>query len=138
MPLVGLKRVKVAVKAVDKPLNNQLRGIMLQGLGNIAEGTPIDQGRAGSNWFLKVGSPSAEVTDDTSGNPHLETMPEWVLGKKLYYTNNLPYINALEYGGYRGVGEKTIASAGGIYSKLAIGGWVRTELMIMRAGIRKI
>lgn len=138
MPLVGLKRVKVAVKAVDKPLNNQLRGIMLQGLGNIAGATPVDEGRARSNWFLKVGSESGETTDDTSGNPHLDAMPQWVLGKKLYYTNNLPYINSLEYGGYRGVGPKTKAAAGGIFSDQAVGGFVRTELLVMRSAIRKI
>ena len=138
MGLKGLDNVKAAIADIDKPINDKLRGFYLQTLGNIAGGTPIDEGRTRSNWFLKVGSPSGDTTDDTSGNPHLDNMPEWVLGKKIFYANNLPNIIPLEYGGYKGVGPKTSIGPGGIYSDQAVGGWVRKDLLIMRAAIRSI
>ena len=138
MPLIGAKKVKQAMQDTKKPLNMKLKGIYLQGLGNIANGTPVDEGRARSNWFLKEGSPSTQVTDSVSGDPHLTSMPNWVLGVKLYYANNLPYINALEYGGYTGVGPKTKAGAGGIYSDQSVNGWVRSEVLVMRSAIRRI
>ena len=138
MPIRGLDSLRRRLEDIDKPYNDALRTILMQSLGNIAAGTPVDEGRARSNWFLKIGSPSTEVTDSTDGNDHLDRMPNRVLGRVIYYANNLPYINALEYGGYRGVGDKTIAASGGIYSDQAAGGWVRGELMRMQSAIRNI
>ena len=138
MGLKGLDNVKAAIADIDKPINDKLRGFYLQALGNIAGGAPIDEGRTRSNFFLKVGTQSTETTDDTSGNPHLEPMPDWVLGKKIFYVNNLPNIVTLEYGGYPGVGPKTAVGPGGIYSDQAVGGWVRKELLVLRAAIRTI
>ena len=134
MALHGLDSLRQALDDIDRPVNNKLKTIYLQGLGNIAGGSPVDEGRARSNWFLKVGSKSNETTQQTNGDPHLDRMPESVLGKMVFYANNLPYINTLEYGGYAGDGPKT--SQG--YSDQAVGGWVRKELLIMRAAIRVI
>ena len=133
MALKGLDNMRQALMEIDRPLNNKLKGIYLQGLGNIASGTPVDESRARSNWFLSIGSPSNETTEQDNGDPHLDKMPQSVLGKRVFYTNNMPYINKLEYGGY-GDGPKTAQG----YSDQAVGGWVRKELLLMRAGIRKI
>ena len=134
MPLHGLDNLRQALSDIDEPINNALKGIMLQGLGNIAGGTPVDEGRTRSNWFLKVGSASNQTTEQTNGDPHLGPMPQNILGKKLFYANNLPNINKLEYGGYPGNGPKTING----YSDQAVGGWVRKELLVMRAAIRAL
>lgn len=133
MALKGLTNVKKALSKIDEPYNKKLKGIYLQGLGNIAGGGPIDEGHLRSNWFLKVGSPSNETTTQTNEDPHLDRMPANVLGKRIFYANNLPYININEYGGY-GDGPKT---RGG-FSDQSVGGWVRKELLIMRSAIRKI
>jgi hypothetical protein len=133
MALKGLDNMRQALMEIDRPLNNKLKGIYLQGLGNIASGTPVDESRARSNWFLSIGSPSNETTEQDNGDPHLDKMPQSVLGKRVFYTNNMPYINKLEYGGY-GDGPKTAQG----YSDQAVGGWVRKELLIMRQGIRNI
>jgi len=133
MPLKGVKSVRQAISKADEPYNKKLKGVFLQGLGNISAGTPVDEGRAAGNWFLKVGNPSTETTSSTNGGDDLDKMPQWVLGKKLFYANNMPYINMLEYGGYDD-GAKTRLG----YSDQAVGGWVRKELLIMRKGIRNI
>lgn len=138
MPVLGIESLRKKMAEIDEPLNDQLKAIYLQGLGNIATGTPVDDGRARSNWFLSVGTPSSETTNETDGDPHLDRMPDSILNKTVYYANNLPYIVNLEYGGYPGVGPKTQSGAGGIYSDQAVGGWVRKELLIMRSAIRKI
>lgn len=134
MALHGAANVMAAIEAEIELRNDLLRAAILQSLGNIAVGTPVDQSRAASNWFLKIGSPSNKTTNSTNGDPHLNTMPNLVLGKRIFYVNNMPYINKLEYGGYPGDGPKTT----GGFSNLAIGGWVRTELLIMRQSIRNI
>jgi hypothetical protein len=139
MPLEGLDDVKKAMRKRKRELNLSLKGIYLQGLGNISIGTPIDEGRTANNWFLTTGSPFGGTTTLTSGNNSFsERMPKSVLGKRIFYTNNMPNILTLEYGGYPGVGPKTAAGAGGIYSDQAVGGWVRAELLTMRKAIRSI
>jgi len=135
MPLKGLPEMRKALKKVDEPYNTALRAIYFQGLGNIAGGTPEDTGRAAGNWFMRDGTPSTESTTSTNGGDDLDKMPQWVLGKRLYYANNMPYINMLEYGGYPGTGPNTI---NGWSRRVDIGGWVRVELLSMRKGIRNI
>ena len=137
MPLHGLDNLRQALSDIDEPINNSLKAIYLQGLRQIVAGAVVavdDGGRSASNWFLKVGSPSNQTTEQKNGDPHLGPMPHNVLGKKLYYTNNMPYINKLEYGGYPGNGPKTING----YSDQAPNGWVRKELLVMRAAIRAL
>jgi hypothetical protein len=70
----------------------------------------------------------------SGNNTDVEKMPKSVLGKRLFYTNNLPYINVLEYGGFPGNGPKTALG----YSDQAVGGWVRVEMHKMRKAIRGI
>ena len=132
MALHGLDSLRQALDDIDIPVNRELRVIYMQGLNNVGW-APIDQGRAAGNWFLKENRPSTETTTSTNGGNDLDKMPQWVLGKHLYYANNMPYINKLEYGGY-GDGPKTLQG----YSDQAVGGWVRKELLIMRAAIRAI
>ena len=135
MPLKGRKKLDKAITKRIKEKDNALRGIFIQGLGNISGGTPVDEGRARNNWFLTLNSPANGVTSTTTGNTTNETrMPKSVLGKRLFYTNNLPYINVLEYGGFPGNGPKTALG----YSDQAVGGWVRKELLVMRKAIRGI
>jgi hypothetical protein len=123
MALKGIASLQKALSEIDEQQNKKLKGIFLQGLGNIASGTPVDEGRARSNWFLTVGSATTEKTQQENGDPHLGKMPNRVLGVRLFYSNNMPYINRLEYDGH---------------SDQAPFGWVRSELLMMRAAIRKI
>jgi len=62
-------------------------------------------------------------------------MPKIVLNKKIFYTNNLPYIGVLEYGGFPVPGGDL--TSGG-FSKQAPEGWVRKTLIQMQNKIRSL
>lgn len=151
MPLLGRKSVEIAMDKVVLSANDDLRGVYFAGLSEIVKGTPVDEGRARNNWFMSVGAPSNKTTTSasTGGGGSLSQagkIPKNVLGKKIYFTNNLPYISLLEYGGYpspvkngtyvKGKGFE-IRSING-FSKQAPNGWVRATLIRMQNKIRSL
>ena len=153
MPLHGADDVKKMIAKNKRDTNLSLRKIYIKGLSEIVKGTPVDTGRARNNWFLTVGSPFSLLAgrdEDKNGNDSEEsllTSPKTVLGKKIYFTNNLPYIGTLEYGGYpdpvkkgsyNKKKKKYIKLSKGGYSIQAPKGWVRAALMRMRNKIRSL
>lgn len=141
MPLKGMAEVKKMIAENKKKTNEDMKSLYFVGLRTIIKGTPVDEGRARNNWFLTVGSPSGLVgrADSTRGggsDASLMTMPESVLNKKIYFTNNLPYIETLEYGGYPTPSSGTKTTGG--FSKQAPNGWVRKTLKAMAKKIRSL
>ena len=153
MPLLGREKVSFELnEGIKSRLNTNLKGVYLSGLGNIIAGTPADEGIHRNSWFLTVGVASNATTTSknktgASSIRQLSKMPQSVLGKKLYFTNNAPAINALEYGGFpspvkRGSYIKSsksyqILSVNG-FSKQAPSGWVRKTLIAMANKIRSL
>lgn len=151
MPLVGRDKVNKAIDDIYLTANDNIKGVYLAGLSNITQETPADTGRARNNWFLSVAAPSSSTTTSTSKGlatiRSLRRMPKRVLNKKIYYTNNLPYVSMLEYGGFpspvdRGSYIKKsksfqILSING-FSKQAPNGWVRSNLIKMQNKIRSL
>lgn len=151
MPLVGRKAVDSAIDDLYTKTNDNLRGVYLAGLVNIVQETPVDQGRARNNWFLSVSTPSGSTTTSKSKGlgaiRQLRSMPLRVLNRKIFYTNNLPYISKLEYGGYPSpvkqgsYNKKTksfdVLSSNG-FSLQAPNGWVRKTLIKMQNKIRAL
>ena len=153
MPLLGREKVTHELKVgIKERVNTNLKGVYLAGLQNIIQETPADKGRARNNWFLTVGVPSNKTTTSASigGGGSLSQsakLPQSVLGKKIYFTNNLSYIGVLEYGGFPSPVDKgsyikksksyQILSAGG-FSKQAPNGWVRKTLILMQNKIRSL
>jgi hypothetical protein len=123
MPLIGMDKVKKMTEQAYVDLNNELRGNYLSAFSLIIKGTPVDTGRARNNWFLTTGSPSEDSTNRAGGNSNkqLNQMPKKVLNETVYLTNNLPYIEKLEYGGT---------------SSQAPAGWVRQALILLENKIR--
>jgi hypothetical protein len=140
MPLQGVNNVKIAITDLTDSKNDQLKAIFIKTLQNIAIGTPVDEGRARNSWFIGIGrSKSGQRAANKNGTgsiSDLERIPKRVIGKKLFYTNSMPYINKLEYGGYPNPsnGTKTI----GGFSDQKKKGWVRAEILKMRKRIRAI
>ena len=146
MPLEGGERLKLAIQKAKVSANKDLSGVYFSGLAAVILQTPVDDGRARNNWFLTNGSPSGAGgrAEDKSGGgsmSSLMSMPPNILNKKIYLTNNLPYIGMLEYGGYPNPskGKKT---TGGYSNQLrpfkTPKGWVRATLISMANKIREL
>ena len=145
MPIKGRANVDRAIEKRYLKANEDIRGVYLQGLYNIVLGTPVDEGRARNNWFLTTGSPSSNSTTSKSKGlgaiRSIRQMPKRVVNQKMYFTNNLPYIETLEYGEYPkpSKGEKT---TDGYSNQLkpfkSPKGWVRATLKEMAKKIRQL
>lgn len=100
--------------------------------------TPVDTGRARGNWQCTMTRPAGGIIDsEQSEEATIARMMETVLKSSIrngiFLTNNLPYIQKLEYGGY-GDGPKT---QGG-YSKQAPAGMVRVSLERIEKDLKEI
>lgn len=66
--------------------------------------TPVDTGRARGNWQTTVGGYAQGTTGAKSESEVLNEMVQTLQGERIkkgfFLTNNLPYIQKLEYGGY--------------------------------------
>ena len=145
MPIKGMGIVKEAIAKTKTQASMDIKGVYFSGLRTIIKATPVDQGRARNNWFLTEGNASglSGRSKDKSGSgseASLMTMPPNVLNKKIYFTNNLPYIGVLEFGGYPTPG--TDKTTGGYSTQLtpfkSPKGWVRATLISMANKVRSL
>ena len=128
MPLHGVASLQAAINERVDNMNNSLRAKFLQALSNVAIGTPVDEGRAANNWFLTTTRPSSQTRGKnksaTASITSLNKMPARVIGIKLFYSNNMPYINRLNYTDWAIVPGTR--------------GWVNREMDQLRVAIRNI
>lgn len=100
--------------------------------------TPVDTGRARGNWQCTENKEASGIIKKIRNESEtIRVMMDKVIKssieKGIFLTNNLPYIQKLEYGGY-GDGPKT---QGG-YSKQAPQGMVRVSLERIEKDLREI
>lgn len=147
MPLIGLGKVEKAIDNLILDTNNEVKSIYIQGLSAVITGTPVhfsDGGRLRNNWFLTTEKPSQSTRGPNSRGSasysSLSKMPDYVLDKTIYFTNNMPYAVTVEYGLYpknpklgtwTGNQYQKLSQNG--YSKQAANGMVRVSLTKMRA-----
>lgn len=152
MPLKGRDKLTKRLALTKDELNNQLVAVYAKGLSNIILASPVhfkDGGTFKNNWFLTVGNPSGKTRSGSKGGTgsfaEVGKLPSSVLGKTIYFTNNTPYANVIEYGGYpdpvslgtnTGAGFQKLSTGG--YSKQAPSGVVRVELVKMKKRIKRI
>ncbi len=145
MPIKGMDNVKKAIAKTKTQANMDIKSIYFSGLRTIIKATPVEESRAKNNWFLTEGNASglSGRSKDKSGSgseASLMTMPPNVLNKKIYFTNNLPYIGVLEFGGYPTPG--TDKTTGGYSTQLtpfkSPKGWVRATLISMANKVRSL
>ena len=107
-----------------------VRGATIKLFSAIVNSSPVDEGRFRGNWFATGKQPSTKTTNsaDKSGENTKNKIKSTVLGIKDYstftITNNLPYSEAIEFGGYND-GPNTV----GGFSKQAPQGVVRVNIM---------
>ncbi len=86
------KIVEQACKALVLEINRELR--------RKGSGTPVDTGHARANWVPSIGAPHAGVVQgNAAGQAGSAAVLTFKLGTgSLYISNNVPYIQALNYG----------------------------------------
>lgn len=119
------------VKTQKFNLKNIRRNLAFLLYNSIVKLTPVDTGRARGNWLITTGRPSSK-TIDIKGHEiqhrNLNNVPLPEGDKSIFISNNLPYINKLEYGGYpetveKGTWVKGKGGAKGYYEKRSAGGY---------------
>lgn len=74
--------------------------------GQVVEASPVDTGRFRANWFATTFAPSVRVQPNSKKsedevNQRIVRKVNGSVGKRLFYlTNNLPYAEVIEFGGY--------------------------------------
>ena len=153
MAISGLSSVRRAFDNVGNETNNKLRAAYITWLSATVIQTPVhtvDGGRLRNSWYLTKDRPSnakgrSANTSGSSSITDIATMPQWLLGEKIYLTNPLPYANVVEYGGYpipvkQGSyidGQYQVLSVNG-YSKQAPNGMVRINLQRLQKQVRNL
>lgn len=92
------------VAATKQLVDADVRAIEIALFSGVIQSTPVDTGRARGNWQTTVGGPASGVlaTLDPTGTQAIQSVVQNVggAGKVTWLTNNLPYIEVLEYGEY--------------------------------------
>ena len=135
MPLIGREKVSKAITDLVSRKNDALRAQTIVLFTEVIVGTPVDTGRARGNWFLSNNTPSNKTTQSTSPSAEAQKVPRNMLGKKTFLTNNLPYIETLEFGGFP---KKSTAKTSGGFSRSAPKGWVRKAVKRTQKRIKLI
>lgn len=106
-------RMQVLASLVDTNSDRLVRRVALAVDGAVVIATPVDTGRARSNWIVNIGSPSTEVipayVEGKGGSAGAAaaraaldqgsaTIAGYQKGQEIHITNNLPYISRLNDG----------------------------------------
>jgi hypothetical protein len=85
---------------VEQKLEKTVRATSLLVLGELIKNTPVDTGRAKSNWWPEINVVSVEIREPSSGNEAqgLAVAARYKLTDTIYISNNLPYIRRLNEG----------------------------------------
>ncbi|SEP80143.1 Bacteriophage HK97-gp10, putative tail-component [Treponema bryantii] len=110
---------------------------------SIVRKTPVDTGRARGNWQVTVGSPASGKVEEKRKSPKPKSqMPDPQGDESIFITNNLEYIEKLEYGGYPNPPKNGSGKTVGGYSKQAPNGMIGVTLAnnenIFNAAVRSV
>lgn len=88
-------------KKVVKPQEKLVRETALRAFTNISLATPVKSGRARGNWNIAVDTVDASTSESTDAPDLMKAaaaIANFVIGKTIYISNNLPYIKRLNNG----------------------------------------
>lgn len=100
------RRMVLRGASVADRADNLTRSVALAVLSTVTTETPVDTGRARSNWLVALGAPRREVVEsygEDSAASAAQTLGSGVIagyrsGYAIYISNNLPYIGRLNDG----------------------------------------
>lgn len=124
-----------------KWLERTRRGVVLKLFGSVVMDTPVDTGRLRGNWRTSVHRPALEEIErlDKSGSVTInEVQANMGDGTtkdiSVFFTNNLPYAEVAEYGGWNGPTELVTEEG---YSRKSPAGMVRKNVVRVNAILAK-
>lgn len=91
--LAGVYEVKV-----KNALTKTVRAIALVIHGELTNTTPVDTGRARSNWLPSLNTPRNDTVAPNQGERVDGVLKEYDIKDTIFITNNLPYIQRLNDG----------------------------------------
>ena len=104
MRTAGFKAIKKKLKDIENRANQRVRTVYFTTIENIIMDAALDTGLFMNNFFVTVDRPTMETRDkpnklgDDSIANLMTNLPDYILGKKIYVSNSLPYSAWLEYG----------------------------------------
>lgn len=100
-PPVFAKRIERVALKIEGNVEQGLRKAVLAIDNALVSTTPVDTGRARSNWLANLDAPAAGTTKATTPSARTaSTVAQFKIGRNvaIHLTNNLPYIAALDKG----------------------------------------
>lgn len=98
------RRIQALSNRIEKNINTTVRKTAIVASQTVIHATPVDTGRARGNWFVGVGAPIRDESDDTdqSGTNRINANNSKINTRKsrqtIFISNNLPYIQKLNEG----------------------------------------
>jgi hypothetical protein len=123
---------RIAEKMGDS-VENVAAATFIELFSSVIKDTPVDVGRLRGNWQTTKNSPAQSEIQRIGGAGPIAEAHAVVRKPDLYYlTNNLPYAEKVEFGGY-GAGPKTV----GGFSIKAPRGMVRINVKRLKSILRR-
>jgi len=117
------------VNLTNKKMAVVVKKSFIQLSTEIIETSPVDTGRFRANWLPAVNGYRIDTTESTNETKAIakviSTTNRYKLGDSVTLSNNLPYSTAIEFGLFRGKGDKIV----GGFSKKAPAGVVRVNIL---------
>lgn len=106
---IDLDKMDAAIRRANRKsveyATNRVKKIALAIDQAVVLSTPVDEGTARANWLPSLDTPILEAKTDITDKSGTQTMQaasdmvdKFKLGQKIYISNNLPYIGALNDG----------------------------------------
>ncbi len=121
------------VNKAEDSFEETVRGTAIKLFSAIIKSSPVDEGTFRNNWYVSGATPSNEVDPNNDGGGDsgainkmtydVAALRNW---QTITFTNNLPYAEVIEYGGYPNPAKTGIKTING-YSKQAPQGVVRVN-----------
>ncbi len=95
-------RIRARSNEIVAKVDETVRRVALAADQAVVMATPVDTGRARSNWIVRIGEASSEVREAAEVGSVLAegqaVISQYKGGSSIHITNNLPYINRLNEG----------------------------------------
>ena len=146
---IRVEGIEESIKDVEdeqKAYENAIRKAVIELFRRVILNTPVDKGQARANWQASINSPISSILneDDPAGSTAVNKMVNIVLAKKdvseavFWLSNNLPYIDVLEYGQFPNPPKGGTGKTQGGFSIQAPNGMVRKALQELEGIIREV